>query len=134
MAGVVGAPVVEVTQLVVAQQRGRGVLPGQLDHLAAVRSATDEVAEENETVVLLLVELVEQVGKFLVAPVDVTDSDESAAHGEKRRARSMEGRARTWHRDGNRRWETSLRQHLAPTVGAFGLLGSLLPIPCSMLF
>ena len=49
-------------------------------HFHRLRTAVDEVAEQDKPVFGLKVEETEELGKFFVAAVDVADGDESPVH------------------------------------------------------
>jgi hypothetical protein len=68
-------------EFVIAEEGKRTVGAGEVDDLAAVRAAVDEVADEDELVVGLKLEALEQLGKFGVAAVDVADGDDTSLHG-----------------------------------------------------
>jgi hypothetical protein len=65
---------------VVTQKRNGAVLPGEVDDFATIGAAVDQVANEDQTVVLGESEPFEQLGELLMTPVDVADGDDSTVH------------------------------------------------------
>ena len=64
----------------IGQQRPSPGLPRQVDHLAAVRTAVDQIAQQNEPVLPLQMEFVEQIGELPVAAMDVSNGDKASGH------------------------------------------------------
>jgi hypothetical protein len=74
----VGAVVTEQPQLVVAQQAERAAGAGEVEDEAGVGAAVDEVAEQNEAVAALQLQLVEEFGEFDGTTVNIPDGDEAS--------------------------------------------------------
>jgi hypothetical protein len=68
----------KVKLLVIAENRF--VSHGKLDALAPTRAAVDEITHENDAVARANSEPVEQGDGFVVAAVQISDDDGSAAH------------------------------------------------------
>jgi hypothetical protein len=64
----------------VAEKRDGVGGPGQIDDLDAVGAAIDQIAQENETVILGQGEAVQEFRKFGMAAVNVSDGDEASVH------------------------------------------------------
>ena len=74
--GLLGVDVVlQKPELVVAQEADRVVRLREVDDRIAVGPAVDEVAKQDEPVAFLKLELLQQVGEFLMAAVDVPNRD-----------------------------------------------------------
>ena len=57
-----------------------GAFSRESDHLGAIGAAIDEVAEQDNAIVLFEVQLVQQVLEFTVTSMNVPNGDESAFH------------------------------------------------------
>jgi len=77
---VAGPAVFEEAPLVVPQQRCRAGSTREVDRLAAVGAAVDQIPEKDEPVVAGGGKLLEQIGEFGVAAVDVADGNEPSVH------------------------------------------------------
>ena len=77
---VAGPAILEQPQLVVAQQGDGPDLAGQVEHLAAVRPAVDQVAQQHHPVILPELQAIDQFGEFEVTPVNIADGDETSVH------------------------------------------------------
>ena len=74
------APSCDQPPFMVAEQSQGMVLFGQFDYLAAVRSAVDEITQDNEPVFRFQFQQLEKIGKFLVAAMDVTNGDDTSVN------------------------------------------------------
>ena len=64
----------------IAKERECAVFAREIEDFAAVGTAIDEIAEEDDAVVFGEPKFVEELGKFLMAAVDVADGDEASVH------------------------------------------------------
>jgi len=65
---------------VIAEQGEGAVLAGEVDDFATVGAAVDQITEQNQAIVAAERELLEQLGKFLMAAVNVADGDDASVH------------------------------------------------------
>ena len=64
----------------IAQKRRGAVLPRQIDYLAAIGAAVDQIAQQNEPVLALQIQFGEELRKFPMAAMDVSNGDKASSH------------------------------------------------------